>query len=171
MSAYLTVYIHKIGEPIKEDENSDRTNMIELFMLCTSPCRELYGTLNTTYYGDDSEKSDPIYGKYHKVLTPENLADIHNFYKEKIAQYNTWIEEDEKEISENNDLIVKASSIDVVHDLRDNNSELKDSISNFKQERDEYIYLDNEFSNAESILEQNKPYDKDNPYELVYSME
>ena len=171
MSAYLTVYLHKIGEPIKEDEDSDRTNMVKLFLFCTTPCRELYGTLNTTYYDSDDKEPDPIYGRYHRVLTPENIADVHEFYKGKINEYNDWIAENEKEINENNDLIVKAISVDVVNNLRDNNKERKYAVSDFKDERDGYISLDSDFSNAERILELNKPYEQPNPYELVYSME
>jgi hypothetical protein len=168
MSAYLTVYIHKIGEPIKEDEEGGRTNMVELFMFCTTPCRELYGTLNTTYYDDNP---DPIYAKYYRVLTAENIADVHSFYKEKIDQYNGWIAQNKEEIAANNDLIIKTGSVDVVHDLRDNNKELENEISDFEEERDEQISLNSDFSNAERILELNKPYEKPNQYELVYSME
>ena len=171
MSAYLTVYLHKIGEPIKENEDTGEVNMVKLFMFCTGPCRELYGTLDTTYYDGDDKEPDPIYGKYFRILTSENISDVHSFYKEKIDEYKDWIAEDEKNIKDNNDLIVKAVSVDVVHDLRDDNRQLEDAIDDFKQERDSYIALDGEFSNAESILELNKPYEKPNLYELVYSME
>jgi hypothetical protein len=170
MSAYLTVYIHRIGEPIKDDENEDCTNMVELFVLSTTPCRELYGTLSATYY-DGDKNPDPIYGKNYKVLTSADIADVHDFYKDKIDEYNKWIAEDEKEISMNNDLVLKATTVLLIDDLRARNKDIEDTISDFKSERDEYIDLDAHFSMAEHILEINKPYGEPNPYELVYSME
>ena len=163
MSSQLSVYIHKIGEPIKDDEENESVNMIEIFWLSITPTRELYDCIFTTYYGETEDL--PIYGKYHRILTNEMLKDIDDFYKGQINK-------SKEEIKTNNDIIAKATSIDVVHDLKEENKETAEYISDSEQSVEQYDWLSTRFTWAKEMIDSNNDYKKDNPvYELVYSMD
>jgi Galactose-1-phosphate uridyltransferase len=170
MSSQLTVYIHKIGEPIKENEEDGSINMINIFWLSTTPTRELYDCISATYNGDTEDL--PIYGKYHRVLTSEMLKDIDDFYKGQIKSLREIVDKSKEEIKTNNDIIAKATSIDVVHDLKEENKETAEYISDSEQSIERYDWLSTHFAWAKEMVDSNNDYKKDNPvYELVYSMD
>jgi hypothetical protein len=169
MSSELTVYLHKIGEKIEED-NIGRNNLIHLVWFSTTPTRELYDILPATYYGE--ENPDPIYAKYYRVLTPKTIAEIHDYYNNKIKEFNDILEENNKKIADNNVLIVKCVSLDILKALREENSSLEDYNSECKDSIEQYENLNRDFSFAEEVLEENNGYScEEKVYELVYDMD
>jgi hypothetical protein len=173
MSAQLTIYIHKIGEPIKQNDNDKSEGVIELFWFSTSPTRELYEVLPATCYDDvEDKKPDPIYGFYFRVLSTELLQGIYDFYTSKIEEYKKIISDNRDEIKENNDLIVKSSSLDVVKELRQENRDIEDGIKECESELSQLEFYNQEFHMAEEILQNNNSYSDEKPtYELVYDMD
>lgn len=173
MSSQLTIYIHKIGEPITYNEDTGLTNMIELAWFTTTPTIQLYDFLPPI----ERKEKDNIYGTFYAPIDKNCghiLKEIDKFYANNIADVEKEIIDNKKLIEENNTLICKTTCIDIFDKLREDNDYINSSLTQLEQDKTMYESLRQDFINIANILEINNEYEVDDNkhiYELVYSVD
>ena len=177
MSCYIYFYLKKKDTPMKDWH-------LCLAHLCTSDARDIMSELEAfgsgityNYNNYDDKEKDPMYDHY-TPLTDELLNNTIAYYNSKIQDRKESKARYEKELQENKELYLKATSKAVLDDIKESIKTVEEMISWCDEEIENFSSLERYISNTViGILNENnryeynketKEYIKKNDYELVY---